>query len=227
MTNSKYILEALDIGRYAPAASRWLLRDVSLNLAAGERIVIVGPSGSGKTLLLRSLACLDPLDAGTLRWRGAAISRQAVPVFRSQVIFLHQRPALIEGTVTENLQYPFSFSVHKQRRFDEPRVREWLQLMGRDPDFLQKSSRDLSGGEAQITALVRAMQLDPEVLLLDEPTAALDRASAQAVERCVTEWFRQAPQQRTVVWVSHNEQQAQRMADRLIQLDAGRIVAGG
>jgi putative ABC transport system ATP-binding protein len=147
-------------------------------------------------------------------------------VFRSHVIYLHQRPSLIEGTVAENLKYPFSFSVHSQRRFDEAQVTQWLRLLGRAPDFLRKSSRDLSGGEAQLTALLRAMQLEPEVLLLDEPTAALDPASSQAVEGCVIQWFRQAAQQRTIVWVSHNEQQAARMADRLIHMDAGRIVHG-
>jgi putative ABC transport system ATP-binding protein len=226
MTHGNHILEALDLGRCVPATDRWLLRHVSLEVEAGERIVIVGPSGSGKTLLLRSLAFLDPLDAGAVHWRGAAISRHAVPVFRSHVIYLHQRPSLIEGTVSENLKYPFSLAVHRERRFDDTQINQWLQLLGRDPDFLQKASRDLSGGEAQITALLRAMQLEPDVLLLDEPTAALDPASSQAVEGCVIQWFRQAARQRTIVWVSHNEQQAARMADRLIHMDAGRIVHG-
>ena len=156
MTKSEHILEALGIGRYVPATKKWLLHDVSLRLKPGERVVIVGPSGSGKTLLLRSLALLDPFDAGQLRWRGAAISRQAVPGFRSHVIYLHQRPALIEGTVAENLQYPFSFAVHRGRRFDEMQIIElaagWWAAA---PTSCRKSSRDLSGGEAQITALLR------------------------------------------------------------------------
>jgi putative ABC transport system ATP-binding protein len=226
MTHSEHIVEAVDLGRYAPATNAWLLRHVSLGLEAGQRIVIVGPSGSGKTLLLRSLAWLDPLDAGELRWKGTALSRHTVPAFRSQVIYLHQRPSLIEGTVAENLKYPFSFAVHGKRRFDEARIAQWLEVLGRDAGFLRKSSRDLSGGEAQITALLRAMQLEPAVLLLDEPTAALDQAAAQAVEQCVTQWFREAPPLRTIVWVSHNQQQAARMADRLITMDAGQIVGG-
>ncbi|MHB8972028.1 MAG: ABC transporter ATP-binding protein [Pirellulaceae bacterium] len=220
------ILAARDLGRYTAATDTWLLRDVSLDICAGERLVVVGPSGSGKTLLLRCLACLDPLDAGTLRWEGKAIARHAVPLFRSHVVYLHQRPALVEGTVADNLKYPFSFAIHKDRRFDEPRVIAWLRSLGRPPEFLEKSTRDLSGGEAQITALLRAMQLEPAVLLLDEPTAALDQAATEAVEQCALQWCREDGQRRTVVWVSHNQEQAARIADRVITLDAGRIVTG-
>jgi putative ABC transport system ATP-binding protein len=224
--HSQAILEARDLGRFAAAIDTWLLRDVSLDIRAGERLVIVGPSGSGKTLLLRCLAYLDPLDAGTLRWKGATLSRHTVPLFRSHVVYLHQRPALVEGTVTDNLKYPFSFAIHKDRRFDEQRMIGWLQSLGRPPAFLQKANRDLSGGEAQITALLRAMQLEPDVLLLDEPTAALDQAATQAVEQCTLQWCREDVQRRTVVWVSHNQEQASRMADRIITMDAGRIVSG-
>jgi len=226
MPDDEPILEARELGRYVPATNKWLLQHVSLEVAAGERIVVVGPSGSGKTLLLRSLAWLDPLDAGTLYWRGRAVTRHVVPRFRSRVVYLHQRPALIAGTVAENLQSPFQFSVHRSRRFDAAQIEHWLRVLRREPDFLQKSSRDLSGGEAQITALLRAMQLTPDVLLLDEPTAALDPASAQGVEQCVSQWFQEAPQQRTIVWVSHDQEQAARMADRQLVMAAGRIVQG-
>jgi putative ABC transport system ATP-binding protein len=226
MEDVQPILAARDLGRFAAATDTWLLRNVSLEIRAGERLVIVGPSGSGKTLLLRCLAYLDPLEEGTLRWKGAAISRHLVPRFRSHVVYLHQRPSLVEGTVAENLKYPFSFAIHKGRQFDEQRVVGWLQSLGRPPEFLRKASRDLSGGEAQITALLRAMQLEPDVLLLDEPTAALDQAATQAVEQCAMQWCREDEQQRTVVWVSHNQEQAARMADRVITMDAGRIVSG-
>jgi len=220
------LLEAIKIGRYAAETQRWLLRDVSLALAAGQRVVLVGPTGSGKTLLLRALAMLDPLEEGEVRWHGTTVSRQDLPQFRGRVMYLHQRPALREGTVLDNLQYPFSLSVHRQRQFDAVRIRHLLESLGRQADFLHKTKHDLSGGEAQITALLRALQLDPQVLLLDEPTAALDAATVTALEQCVVQWFRERPDERTIVWVSHSQDQAARIADRQVRLDAGQIREG-
>ncbi|MHB0960667.1 MAG: ABC transporter ATP-binding protein [Pirellulaceae bacterium] len=225
-THTSPILEACGLGRHAATNDTWLLRDVSLDVCAGERLVIVGPSGSGKTLLLRCLAYLDPWDEGSLRWTGTPLSRHLVPLFRSRVVYLHQRPSLVEGTVADNLKFPLSFAVHQGRRFDEARVVDWLQSLGRPPEFLEKSSRDLSGGEAQITALLRAMQLEPDVLLLDEPTAALDQTATQGVEQCALQWCREAAQRRTIVWVSHDQEQAARVANRVITIHAGRLVSG-
>lgn len=226
MSRAGAILTARDLGRCDASRTRWLLRGVSLHLNAGERLVVVGPSGSGKTLLLRALAYLDPLDAGELLWRGAALTPSNIPAFRGQVIYIHQRPALIEGTVADNLAYPFSLALHKKRRYDGERIERWLAALGRSADFLSKHSRDLSGGESQITALLRAIQLDPEVLLLDEPTAALDSTAARAVEQCIEQWFREDAQRRSMVWVSHNAEQADRMADRVIAVEAGTVREG-
>ena len=112
---------------------------MSLAVNAGDRLGIVGPSGAGKTVLLRSLALLDPLDAGEIRWRGRSVRGDAVPVYRSLAIYLHQRPALFEGTVEDNLRYPFSLTVHRMGPFDRGRAVELLTLLGRDAAFLAKS----------------------------------------------------------------------------------------
>jgi putative ABC transport system ATP-binding protein len=220
------IVDARELGRYDAATDTWLLRRASLSVEAGARIVVTGPSGSGKTLLLRALAWLDPLDEGELRWHGQPLAPSTVPSFRSHVIYLHQRPALIEGTVADNLKYPFTLALHGKRRFHEDRARSYLASLERSAEFLQKLGRDLSGGEAQITALLRAVQLEPEVLLLDEPTAALDPAATRAVEQCVDQWFREAPRQRAIVWVSHDRDQAARVADRVIAMEAGTVSVG-
>src|SRR5205807_6803377 len=136
----------------------------------------------------RALAWLDRLDEGEIRWRSQPLRGDLIPAYRSRVIYLHQRPALFEGTVEDNLRLPFSLKAHRAGRFDRARAVARLAGLGRDPSFLDKSHRDLSGGEAQITALVRALQLDPDVLLLDEPTAALDGTAARAVERLLEHW---------------------------------------
>jgi putative ABC transport system ATP-binding protein len=226
MTALPAILEARNVGRAAADGQDWLIRGITLVIRPGDRLALVGPSGSGKTVLLRALALLDPLDEGELLWRDRPVIQESVPRFRSRIVYLHQRPALIEGTVEDNLRYPFQFTTHKHRRYDADKIGNWLSLLGRPPDFLQKVSRDLSGGELQITALLRAMQLEPEVLLLDEPTAALDHAATEAVQQCVEQWQREQRGERSFVLVSHNMPQAERLADRILVMRAGRLDEG-
>src|SRR5579871_4844499 len=111
------LLEAKQIGRRHPNAKAWLLDYVSLAIDNGSRIAMTGPSGGGKTLLLRAIARLDPLDRGEVRFRGKAVQHDAVPHFRAEVVYLHQRAALIEATVEAALEKPFALKVHRQRRF--------------------------------------------------------------------------------------------------------------
>jgi putative ABC transport system ATP-binding protein len=222
---STTLLEANQIGRRHPGGKAWLLDDVCLSIENGSRVAMTGPSGGGKTLLLRALARLDPLDRGAVHFRGRAVQHDAIPHFRSEVIYLHQRAALIEDTVEAALRKPFTLKVHRPRRFDRARAARLLADLGRDADFLTKRVCELSGGEIQITALVRALELDPVVLLLDEPTAALDPPTATAVEQLVTSWLDEDPE-RAMVWVSHNEAQAQRVGRTPVRMEAGRLVTG-
>ena len=208
------MLEARNIGRRDAAAGKWLLHDVSFQVRSGDRVALIGPSGSGKTLLLRALAALDPVEQGQLLWRGRPVRGGIVPAFRRNAIYVQQRPALTEGSVESSLREPFSLNLHRDRKFDIQRIESQLAAVGRDRSFLDKRQQDLSGGEMQLVALLRAVQLDPQVLLLDEPTASLDSATARAVEKLVTGWFAKNSAGRSFVWVSHDTQQAQRIADR-------------
>jgi putative ABC transport system ATP-binding protein len=186
------LLAARRIGRREPNTDRWLFQDISLEIRPGERIALLGPSGSGKSLILRALSLLDEISAGTIEWRGRPAGSPCVPNYRRKVIYLHQQPAFLEGTVEDNLQQPFSFKVHGDRQYGQNRVLELLDVVGRDKSFLCKNTSLLSGGEAQITALVRAMQLDPNILLLDEATASLDEQTTDAVERLLNGWLRES-----------------------------------
>ncbi|MEQ8786432.1 MAG: ATP-binding cassette domain-containing protein [Pirellulaceae bacterium] len=215
------LLAAHAIGRQAEG--RWLLKQVSLALPAGARMAIVGPSGSGKTLLLRALALLDPVESGEILWRGEPVRGGDVPRFRSRVIYLHQRPALIEGTVEENLRLPFSLGVHRDKTFDRDAIAGRLASLGREASLLSRQTGALSGGEAQITALLRAMQLEPEVLLLDEPTASLDDDSKRTVETMVDAWRDESPELRTTVWVTHDAGQVERIADQVFPMRDGAL----
>jgi len=223
MNREPSLVEARGLARRNPGADGWLLDHVSLRVPRGSRIAISGPSGSGKTLLLRALAMLDAVDEGELLLEGRPILRPQIPDYRRRVIYLHQRPALIETRVEAALRRPFALGVHRGRSFDRGRIVRMLEHLGRHAGFLGKPVGDLSGGESQLVALLRAMQLDPSALLLDEPTAALDPEAKAAVERLVGEWFHEQPEARAVLWVTHDAQQAQRMGSRLLRMHQGRI----
>ena len=218
-------IEAAGIGRRdrKSGSGAWLIRDVCVSLGFGERLGVFGPSGAGKTVLLRAIALLDPLDEGSILWDGRVVRGDSVPEYRKRVIYLQQRPALLDGTVEENLRHPFTLRAHRGRAFDPIRAEALLARLGREPGFLAKVSRDLSGGESQLVGLIRALQLDPAVLLLDEPTASLDPAAAGAVEGLLDEWLAAEPDGRALVWASHDADQARRMTDRRIYLRAGRF----
>jgi len=218
-------LKACGISRRTENGEDWLLRRVCITIAPGDRLAVTGPSGAGKTLLLRTLAFLDPLDEGVIQWNGQSVSGSAVPLFRREVVYLHQRPSLFDGSVEANLRFPFTLKVNRSRSFDKDRIVGWLERVSRTPSFLEKSSRDLSGGEAQIVALLRAVQLDPSILLLDEPTASLDEHTALAIEDLIRQWLADAPANRASLWVTHDLDQASRIADQRLLMQRGGVAS--
>lgn len=223
MSGSAPLIEADGVGRRAPGQSAWLLHHVSIRVAQGERVAVTGPSGSGKSLLLRALALLDSVDEGEIRWRGAPVEPHDVPTFRSRAIYLQQRPTVFAGSVAANLRCPFELGIHHDRSWDRTWAEGVLDEIDRDPSFLNRDGADLSGGEAQIVAFLRALQLDPDLLLLDEPTAALDETAATAIERLVDRWYGERGDERGLVWVSHDASQAKRTTEREVRLEVGRI----
>lgn len=202
-----------------------LLSEISLSISAGERWAVTGPSGSGKTLLLRALAQLDRTD-GEILWKGAPVLKSAVPDYRSQVVYLPQASPVVEGTVEDNLRLPQQLKRYADREWSRSQAVEWCQRLGKHEDFLKRASADLSGGEKQIVALLRVLPLDARILLLDEATGALDRSTEEKFETLVDEWLAERPEERAVVWVSHDEAQRQRVSSRVLQLNQGRVVEG-
>jgi len=205
-----------------------LLHDVSLAVAAGQRLAVTGASGSGKTVLLRTMAMLDPFSAGKLQWCGQQVTDGSVPEYRSRVMYLHQQPAILEGTVEENLRHPFTFRTHRRRSFSRGAATQLFDRLDRRDAFLQQHSSSLSGGEKQILALVRGILLQPQVLLLDEATSALDENSVLAAELLIEDWLNGAlaadgDLPRAAVWVSHNAAQQARVSNRVIQMAGGKL----
>lgn len=218
------LLEVAQLSRRHPDRQRWLLRDIALSIQPGERVALVGPSGAGKTLLLRALVLLDPCDHGHLRWRGQPVGGETVPAFRRQAIYLPQRPSVGAETVEDALRQPYTLQVHRDRSWDRAGVLRWLADFGRDATFLEKQGRELSGGERQITALIRALQLEPTLLLLDEPTAALDGDAVAAAEAVLDRW-QKAAAERALIWVTHDAALARRVSQRIIAIREGTLEA--
>lgn len=217
------IISAQGVGRRDTRTGQWLLQPTDFRLQGGERVALTGRSGAGKSVLLRALALLDPLDSGSLAWRGALLARDAIPGYRRHICYLGQRAALFDGTVEDNLRYPYSLKVSGRQAFDRQQVLALLEQAGRGEAFLAQRASELSGGEAQVTALVRTLQLQPQVLLLDEPTASLDPESAQRIEQLVGHWLHADTAARAFVWVSHDPQQALRVSNRRLQIAAGLL----
>ncbi len=184
-----------------------IVEDVSLEFAAA-RSVVLGPNGAGKSTLLRLIHGLLHPSAGQLRWPH--------PLTQAMVF---QRPIMLRTTALANVMYGLGLQGHRGAEA-ERRARAALEHVGL-AHLAQRPARLLSGGEQQRVALARAWALEPELLILDEPTASLDPASTREVERIVGEI---AAAGARILMTTHNLGQARRMADEIIFIDHGRIV---
>jgi len=124
----------------------------------------------------------------------------------------------------DNLRLPFTLKHNRHCRFDAATAARFLVLAGKPLGFLDKAATDLSGGEAQLVALVRALLLAPQVLLLDEPTSALDPQSVAAVEALVMNWLDESPEARAFLWITHDHAQARRISTRTLTMDQGTLL---
>jgi putative ABC transport system ATP-binding protein len=182
-----------------------------LTLAIDEgRTCIAGPSGRGKSTLLRLLNRLADADAGVVRYRGRDVRDYDVLPLRREVGLVPQLPALLDGTVAENVSYGPRLAGR------EAEVADALRLAGLDESFADRPATRLSVGEQQRVMLARALALEPRVLLLDEPTSALDEDAKAAVERTLLDLRERLSL--SFVFVTHERAQAERLADRVIEL---------
>jgi putative ABC transport system ATP-binding protein len=198
-----------------------ILDEVSLDVESGETVAIVGPSGAGKSSLLRLLDRLDEPTAGTAFLDGTDYRTIEPERLRKRVGLVPQDPALRSGTVRENVTIGPRL---RGEQVSEERLTDLLDAVGLD-GYADRDASDLSGGEAQRVAIARTVVNDPEVILLDEPTASLDSEAEAEVERLLADLLGSG--ERTVILVTHDERQAERLADRVARLRDGRIVDVG
>jgi len=194
-----------------------ILTAVSCQIAEAAT-AIVGPSGAGKSSLLRLLNRLADPAEGTVRFRGTDVRAHDVLQLRRDVALVSQLPALLDGTVEDNLRYAAELA---RRRVDAPDI---LRRSGLDESFSQREATRLSVGEQQRVMLARALAQQPTVLLLDEPTSALDPDSRETVERTISDLRRDSGL--SLILVTHDAAQAERLADRSLRLEGGRVMAG-
>ena len=196
--------------RFTPSG-RPVLAGIDLELGGEGISVVLGPNGAGKSVLLRMLAGLERPDGGRIAWNGAGLPERAIAM-------LFQQPMLLRASVADNAALglkPLQLTRDEVRR-RVARVLERVGLAHRARD----SARHLSGGERQRLALARAWAVQPRLLLLDEPTAALDPTATEAVEALIREIRTDGAR---IVMTTHNLGQAMRISDDIVFIEAGRV----
>jgi tungstate transport system ATP-binding protein len=202
-----------------------VLKDISLDIGRGEVFAMIGPSGSGKTTLLRLVDLLERPTSGNIYFDGldTTASEKKRLEIRRRMAMVPQKPTVFNASVYDNVAY--GLRVRGQRGTDmRGKVTQALEIVGLG-DYAHRNARTLSGGEVQRVVLVRAAVIEPEVLLLDEPTANLDPVSTAHIERLIADIIRQL--NTTVILATHDMSQGQRLADRLGVLMEGQMLQTG
>ena len=190
-----------------------------LGITSGETLCLVGPTGAGKSTLLRLLSGLEIPSSGRITLLGRCNELNDVPVESlRRLATVHQRPLMLSESVRYNIEYGLHVrGVKSAHHRSDP----MLERLGLSP-LVKQDARTLSGGQLQLLAIGRALVVEPEVLLLDEPTAHLDPANVALVEDVIREQKQRLGM--TVVWATHNLFQARRMASRIALLLSGRLI---
>ena len=207
-----------------------VLNGVSLAVIRGETLAVLGRSGTGKSVLLRLIIGLEKPDSGSVRIHGqdlVSLALDQLGEIRKKMGFLFQHAALYDSlTVEQNVAFPLQ---HHKKEMSESersdRVKNLLAEVGMGGDDLGKMPSDISGGMQKRVGLARALALEPDILLLDEPTAGLDPISAAEIDDLVLKL--QEEHHMASIVVTHDLHSAKTIADRLALLNEGNVVIEG
>ena len=202
-----------------------ILKDVNLRIDRGEVFALIGPTGAGKTTLLRLINLLDEPASGRIRFEGVdtAASAKVRLGMRRRMAFVLQKPIVFNTSVYDNIAYGLKWRGMEKNSIRD-KIDSILELVNL-ADYRNRNARTLSGGEVQRVAIARAVATEPEVLLLDEPTANLDPVSAARIEELITGIIKRYVT--TVIMSTHDMLQGQRLADRIGVLMGGELLQMG
>jgi tungstate transport system ATP-binding protein len=202
-----------------------LVLDISsLTAEEGTILSLIGPNGAGKTTLMQTLACLIKPHGGEFFFKGERVfSNHGLLQYRRKLAVVFQEPLLFDTTVFQNVAS--GLKIRGMARTEiEKRVKQNLQRFGIS-HLRDRSARKISGGEAQRTALARALAIQPEILFLDEPFASLDPPTRESLMEDLEKILRQT--NTTTVFATHDRMEALRLSDRIAVMDQGRILQIG
>lgn len=201
-----------------------LLHDVSLELKSGEAVALMGGSGSGKSTLARILLRLLSCDSGKIYFQRQDITKATakdLSIFRRNVQFISQRPeSFLDPRQTLGSSLREAFNVFNLP-YDEEKIKEMLDLVKLNAELLQRYPHQVSGGEIQRICLVRALLLEPKLLVLDEPTSMLD-ISVQAQILHLLRDIRME-KQLAYLFITHDKQLAKWLCDRVLHIEQGQL----
>ncbi|MGD0740054.1 MAG: ATP-binding cassette domain-containing protein [Terracidiphilus sp.] len=206
-----------------------VLNGISLRVNKGETLAVLGRSGTGKSVLLRLIIGLDAPDSGSICIHGqniAGLALDRIGEIRKKMGFLFQQAALYDSlTIRENVAFPLEHHRRDLSKSDrDDRVKQLLAEVGLD-GALNKMPSDISGGMQKRVGLARALALEPEILLLDEPTAGLDPISSGEIDELILKLQRE--RQMASIVVTHDLHSAKTIAGRLALLNEGDVVIEG
>ncbi|MCK5271279.1 MAG: ABC transporter ATP-binding protein [Sedimentisphaerales bacterium] len=241
LTKDKVLFELRGLSKWFGNVE--VLRDLDLDIEKGRTTVIIGPSGCGKTVLLKHLIMLMRPNHGTIHFDGRRIdnlSEKKLSLVRRRFGFLFQAGALFDSqTVAENVAFAISQHTRLSERKTTWIVREKLKMVGLE-HLEDRYPSELSGGQRKRVALARAIALEPEVILYDEPTTGLDPIRADAINELIIKLQRelrpaldragrtdQPTEAVTSIAVTHDMNSAYKIADRIVMLSQGHIIADG
>ena len=202
-----------------------VVKGVTLALERGERLVVMGPNGAGKSTLLKAIPRLVEPMSGRIVFDGVdvtALPARGLRAVRARMGYLPQGSTLFPHMrVLDNVALPLRVVLRMPRREAEERARRYLALMGVE-HLANRYPAQLSGGQRQRVALARALAMEPDLLLLDEPTANLDPESRLEVLKAL---YRVASLGKAMIVVTHEQEFARKLAHRILEMRDGRIVA--